>query len=88
MEKGLEPLFLLGLGAVFGEHLHVAPIRRIAVENGLGPEDPGHGFEDVGDLDIGEARTPRFVLRREEEVPKSLFASLCAKLGDKKRRLP
>ena len=76
LQQGFQPLLLLGLGAVFSQYFHVAPVRCIAVENTLGPHDLGHGLKQGRDFHIAQARAPGRVLVGQEQVPQPLLPGL------------
>lgn len=60
------------VGAVLGQHFHIAPVRGITVEYALRPGNLAHRLEQWRDLYIGQPRTPGLILVRQEQVPQAL----------------
>ena len=97
VEQRLEPGAPLLLVAVLQQHLHVAGVRRVAVEHqrrqrraspSLGERrvvDVGQPLAAVGAEPLGVVAV---VLARQEEVPQPLRAGLGLQLGDHRQRVP
>ena len=85
-QQRCQPALLLRGRAVAREHLHVARVRRAAVEH-LGRE--GHRAHDLGHRRVLEVREPRAaVVAGEKEVPETLRAGLDLELVDHRRHGP
>ena len=85
------------VGAVLQQHLHVAGVGGVAVEDVRRERRAAHQLGDRGVVDVGEplaavGAEPRGVLpgvlRGQEEVPQPLRAGLGLQLGDQRQRLP
>jgi DNA-binding IclR family transcriptional regulator len=59
------------------EQLHIARVRRIAVEHLRCPRHPPHDFSEGRVLEIGQAGTGLVIAQmRKEQVPETLFTRL------------
>src|SRR5262245_39282622 len=86
LEQRLEPLLLLCLGAVALDRLHVAGIRRRAVER-LGSD--GRAAHDLAERRVLEVGEPRAALAlRQEEIPEAALARIGLQLFHDRRDLP
>ncbi len=84
--SGVEPaLALLGRAEV-QEHLHVARVRRVAVEDLARDQRAAHALGERRVLDVRKARTVRGVW--QEEVPQTLRLGLRLELLDQRRNHP
>ena len=80
LEQRREPALLLLPAAVLGEDLHVAGIRRGAVEDHGSHAAAAHQLAEHPVLPVGEARPEPLV--REEQVPEPLAAGALAQLDE------
>ena len=92
VQQRLQPTFLLGPGSVQYQGLHVAGVRRIAVEHLRRPDHASHDFGERGILEIAE----RFGFSRrrpvmgfgKKEVPETLGARFLLEVPDDGRSRP
>ena len=96
-QQRLEPLRALLVGAVLQQHLHVAGVGRVAVEDVRRQRGAAGQLGDRRVVDVGQplaavGAEPRGVLpgvlARQEEVPQPLRAGLGLQLGDHRQRRP
>jgi hypothetical protein len=87
VEQGLEPLLLVRVGAVAGEHLHVAGVGRRAVAR-LGREQgrAAHDLAQVGIFEVGQAGAE--LALGQEQVPQAAPARLGLQFLHQRRRVP
>ena len=86
VEQRLQPFLLMRLCPVALYCLHIAGIRRRAVEYLAGPQDPAHHLAKRRVFDVVE---PRATMRiRQEQVPQPDGARLDLELFEDRRNLP
>src|SRR4029077_13318961 len=85
-KQRLQPALFLLFAAITGQHLHVAGVRRGAVEDLRRERRPAHYFAQRGILEVRQTGSILFV--REEQVPQTRGARLGLQLLDDGSWLP
>ena len=92
VEQRLQPLLLVLLGAVAGEHFHVAGVGRRAVDRLGGDRGAAEDLADRRVFEVGEAhravRVAAVAVGRQEHVPQAALLRLGLALLQDGRELP
>ncbi len=80
IQQRLEPALLLLLGAVGGEHLHVAGVGRRGTEHVRSPGIAADDLVEQAELELSEARAAEVLV--EEDRPEALILDLLLEFAD------